>query len=424
MADSEDYCDNWVDAAICDPSLEESLGTLATTCSDTIESFRYGFCRCYTPNGGNFQMWSACNHKPFTCSDICYQATRGCKDTSQQLAKVFVAGTIVSCNGQWLSPGLNHAESQLCDTENGYEICNDLDRVKSLGLGAHNCAYLSNANTFYATKISTTQGILGCGNVQNYDDLPVVREYDEAPFSLSMERNSFHGPMTWKMEDITGNIVDNVYKTSVSGGGVLCCKKTEAEELASFGTVFLQLIIFILLFSTITICLIKIIGFIMDRWIIPSEQNNTCCCGWCRTDRIITVFGLRIPLSITAWKKLKKMKDVEKIKCKPYSEFKLDQERNRNDDDDVITETSGQCIICLEEYCMDSQVIYLNCAHHFHYDCGARWLMEHEECPVCRQYFKTAKNRHSINNKISQIEMRQLCLQSDSNRASDDLNPN
>ena len=411
IQEEEDYCDNWVDAAICDMSLAESFDTSATTCSDTIESYRYGFCQCHTPNGDNFQMWSACNHSPFTCSDICYRATRGCKNTSEQLAKVFVAGNIVSCDGAWLAPGLDNAESQLCDTDNGYEICNDINRVNSLGLGTHNCAYLTEENTFYATKIATTRGILGCGNVENYDNLPVARETDEEPFSLSMERNSFRSFMTWKMDDITGNIADNVYKTSVSGGGVLCCKQSETEDLASFGAVFLQLIIFILVFSTVTICLIKVIGFIMDRWIIPSEQNNCCCCRVCRADKIITIFGVRVPTSIAAWKKLKKMRDVEKIKCKPFAEFKLD--RQANNENDVISDGSGQCIICMEDYKMDSQVIYLNCAHHFHYDCGARWLMEHEECPVCRQYFKTAKDRHST--KMSVIEMRELNLQSDSN---------
>ena len=125
----ENYCDNWVDAAICDLSLQESFNISATLCTDTIQSFRYGFCQCHTPDGNNFQMWSACNHELFTCQDICFQATRGCKNTTEQLAKMLVAGNVVGCNGAWLEPGSNNVESQLCDTENGYEICDDMNRV-------------------------------------------------------------------------------------------------------------------------------------------------------------------------------------------------------------------------------------------------------------------------------------------------------
>lgn len=46
------------------------------------------------------------------------------------------------------------------------------------------------------------------------------------------------------------------------------------------------------------------------------------------------------------------------------------------------------CPICLEEYKVGEEIAWSKndqCAHAFHLDCALDWLMDHDECPVCRE---------------------------------------
>ena len=119
----------------------------------------------------------------------------------------------------------------------------------------------------------------------------------------------------------------------------------------------------------------------------------------CCHDDFLNCCGKRIPISVEAWRKLQQIKDVERIECKSFSDF----------DDDLISESSAHCVICLDDYEKESKVIYLKCGHHFHYECGSKWLLEHKECPICRQYFKTARDQRLSN---IQIEAKEIDLQS------------
>ena len=45
------------------------------------------------------------------------------------------------------------------------------------------------------------------------------------------------------------------------------------------------------------------------------------------------------------------------------------------------------CPICCEDYAKGNDIAWSKnkeCAHAFHTDCIVPWLMEHEECPMCR----------------------------------------
>lgn len=56
---------------------------------------------------------------------------------------------------------------------------------------------------------------------------------------------------------------------------------------------------------------------------------------------------------------------------------------NRNIRTTILTEES-ECIICLNDMLIGSQVATLDCNHHFHTNCIGRWMDEQQTCPICR----------------------------------------
>ncbi|KAK9276592.1 hypothetical protein L1049_006127 [Liquidambar formosana] len=49
-----------------------------------------------------------------------------------------------------------------------------------------------------------------------------------------------------------------------------------------------------------------------------------------------------------------------------------------------ITEESGECVICLEEWEIGGVAKEMPCNHRFHGECIEKWLGIHGSCPVCR----------------------------------------
>jgi len=47
-----------------------------------------------------------------------------------------------------------------------------------------------------------------------------------------------------------------------------------------------------------------------------------------------------------------------------------------------------ECLICLEKFELNQQCLYLCCMHLFHSTCIMRWLLNHEECPICKCNYK------------------------------------
>ena len=48
------------------------------------------------------------------------------------------------------------------------------------------------------------------------------------------------------------------------------------------------------------------------------------------------------------------------------------------------------CAICIERYSKGDEIAWSfneRCHHAFHLDCIVDWLMEHDDCPLCRQEF-------------------------------------
>ena len=129
-----------------------------------------------------------------------------------------------------------------------------------------------------------------------------------------------------------------------------------------------------------------------------------------RSNGIINLCGIwKVPITRSGWTIWKRQRDIDRIKCKKFEEYEKEMKED-GENGEVISDGSALCVICLDQYEADSMVIHLKCGHHFHRDCGLPWLQEHEQCPVCRQHFKSAEDRHVYGHGV---EMKEVGLQSD-----------
>lgn len=94
-----------------------------------------------------------------------------------------------------------------------------------------------------------------------------------------------------------------------------------------------------------------------------------------------------MPVTRDAYQRLRRESHINHLRkgCKAYSDLLNEEE---------ISESSGHCVICLDEYAEDTPVMRLKCGHHFHTDCVLKWLDEKEQCPICLQDFQKATNHH------------------------------
>ena len=53
-------------------------------------------------------------------------------------------------------------------------------------------------------------------------------------------------------------------------------------------------------------------------------------------------------------------------------------------EDDGSTHSARDCTICMRDFDAGEVLVRLPCAHHFHRDCVACWLMRQGTCPLCR----------------------------------------
>lgn len=56
--------------------------------------------------------------------------------------------------------------------------------------------------------------------------------------------------------------------------------------------------------------------------------------------------------------------------------------------------SSGCCVVCLEDWNEFDHAMQLPCSHIFHPDCGSKWLTVNKSCPVCREEIK---DKYAVN---------------------------
>ena len=49
-----------------------------------------------------------------------------------------------------------------------------------------------------------------------------------------------------------------------------------------------------------------------------------------------------------------------------------------------LEDDKKNCIICMEDFKVNDEVIFLPCLHIFHKDCILEWLGRHDDCPICK----------------------------------------
>ena len=61
---------------------------------------------------------------------------------------------------------------------------------------------------------------------------------------------------------------------------------------------------------------------------------------------------------------------------------------DKNQLDKLINSKNDNCLICLEDFIENDQVLYLPCSHLFHSLCVLRWLLNNNKCPICQTDYK------------------------------------
>ena len=432
MTSQYERCEGWIDTDYCSDhgAVLYPLNQL-TPCSKNIGKDRGGHCQCHK---GQIGIGLPCGHPPMTCDYVCKKAIVGCKDVANQLAERFLNGDIVACDGMWDEPGLDAAEEALCDADKGFHICADDTELGELGMSSADCRSKVKPNTFYLTAFGGNGQIYGCGNEEHFDELPVKKSFmihGISPLSMLLdERKMKESPYTdgpWKsggdqdghLEGVQdGHLGGRVYKTDMSGGGILCCRDSTFQwdfdgDWTMIGALVMEILLGILLITLATWCALRVMrGFI--RLLSPHIR---CCRRMREWDGIIKIGGHKIPLSPRGCRKLRENREIDALETGQFQYFQDPQGRRES----LISDESTTCVICWEEYEAKSILLRLNCNHFFHRKCAKQWLKEHRECPVCRQDFRTGEDQRArnVHVDVEEIEMKPQNAQIEENQMED-----
>ena len=74
--------------------------------------------------------------------------------------------------------------------------------------------------------------------------------------------------------------------------------------------------------------------------------------------------------------------EIEGLEIIPYQGY-------ININDDNKTDINNSCVICLDTFTPNDQVIHFSCKHIFHAKCVKEWLLINGSCPICRNVVQT-----------------------------------
>lgn len=84
-----------------------------------------------------------------------------------------------------------------------------------------------------------------------------------------------------------------------------------------------------------------------------------------------------------------KYNDIKQYLPEPIK-FDEKQLKKINDSSD------DNCIICLDNFKLNDEILYLPCMHLYHKECIIKWFLKEDICPLCRDDYK--KNKSNLNN--------------------------
>lgn len=411
MAFPYERCSGFVDRVSCTDDAQWQFPIdRYSSCFESISPDRSGYCECHN---GEMHINLLCGHERMSCDNVCKEAVVGCKDPATQLAKKLstngISADIVACDGMWEVAGLKAAEQELCDIDAGFHICSGYQQLRELGMSFADCRSEVDPNTFYLTNFGGQRLIYGCGNDQHIDELPVRQSIIGGFLPLSMlmsERKMKQSPYTdgpWK---VRGNddldLRERVYKTDMSGGGIMCCREkdifwTYDENWQLMGALILEMLLALVLSALTLMCLYKA----TCSWIRMLSRHIPCCRRMRRWDGTFKVCGRTFACTLRGRRALRAVREIEQLECALFREFTNPNSRRHS----ILSDESGACVICWEEYKAKSKVLRLNCGHHFHRRCAKRWLLKHRECPICRQDFRTGEDQHGTLSRTASIHI-------------------
>lgn len=105
----------------------------------------------------------------------------------------------------------------------------------------------------------------------------------------------------------------------------------------------------------------------------------------------------------TYWKRKK-----DDIIVKSFREFRASTHGVEDDEENQssLTYEPESCVICMQRYKNGDDICFSQnekCFHAFHTECIVPWLMQHENCPMCREgYFRRYED---VNNPVNIAEV-------------------
>ena len=77
-----------------------------------------------------------------------------------------------------------------------------------------------------------------------------------------------------------------------------------------------------------------------------------------------------------------------------------------------MEEKNKECVICLEKYKKDDEIIKLECGHIFHEKCLNTWIetknYNYFLCPICREAISVGKYSNNVKELIENMKILEL----------------
>jgi len=71
--------------------------------------------------------------------------------------------------------------------------------------------------------------------------------------------------------------------------------------------------------------------------------------------------------------------------CDDYSKQRVLHKFTSTVNTDTIDNLLNECSICIEQFQVNEKILTLPCSHIYHKSCLQKWLINNQNCPLCRE---------------------------------------